>query len=76
MLEQVAALSEHERTELASGDSDLPELDSDTKVAYDAAFLLAGPLGRASSSNFCERRPQTCCGILALCGSCARSRTN
>lgn len=45
MLDQVTALSESERAELASGDADLPEIDDDTKVAYDAAYLLAGHLG-------------------------------
>jgi hypothetical protein len=45
MLEQVTVLSKSERAELESGDADLPELDDDTKVAYDAAYLLAGCLG-------------------------------
>jgi hypothetical protein len=45
MLDQVVVLSESERAELASGDADLPELDDDTKIAYDAAYLLAGRFG-------------------------------
>jgi hypothetical protein len=45
MLDQVSALRESESAELASGDADLPALDSDTKAAYNAAYLLAGSLG-------------------------------
>jgi hypothetical protein len=45
MFDEVVVLSESERAELESGDADLPELDDDTKVAYDASYLLAGRFG-------------------------------
>jgi hypothetical protein len=45
MLDQVTALTARESEQLANGDADAPEVDSDTRVAYDLAYLLAGQFG-------------------------------